>query len=133
MNSDFVRYIRVVLRWSWVTIILAAATSAVIVYRSADAPVVYTSTVKFEVSAPETEQVTLYSAVRTGTERDEISTVQADFSAIARGAVTARMTIDALGLKISVPEMQAKVDQVKKDIVAGKINVPDYYKVAAKK
>ena len=100
---------RVVLRWSWVTAILVAATVGVILYTSADTPVVYTSTVKFEVSPPEPEQVTLYSSVRTGTEREEINTVQADFSAIARGGVTARMTINDLGLKLGVLEMQDKV------------------------
>lgn len=109
MNSDLLKYIRVVLRWSWVTALVVLATVAVILYMSADTPIVYTATVKFEVSPPEPEQVTLYSAVRTGTVREEISTVQADFSAIARGAVAARMTISDLGLKISVAEMQDKV------------------------
>jgi uncharacterized protein involved in exopolysaccharide biosynthesis len=109
LESDVIGYVRAILRWSWVTIILVAVTVGVILYTNADTPIIYTSTVKFEVSAPEPEEVALFTQARVGTAREEISAVQADFSAIMRGAVTARMTIQALGLNISVAEMQDKV------------------------
>jgi uncharacterized protein involved in exopolysaccharide biosynthesis len=109
LGSDLFSYLRAVLRWSWVTVILVAATVMVIQRSAADVPLVYESIVKFEVSAPEPDDVTLFSQTRTGTAREEITAVQADFSAIARGAVTARMTIDTLGLNMSVLDFQDKV------------------------
>ena len=109
MDLDLLSYLRVVIRWSWVTIIAVAATVAVIMYTNADVPLVYTATVKFVVSAPEPDEVALYTTVRAGTPKDDIYAVQADFAAIMRGALAAQMTIDTLGLNMTTQELIDKV------------------------
>jgi len=109
LETDLFYYLRAILRWSWVTVILVAACAAAIVYTNANVPLEYESTVKLEVAAPEPDEVTLFSTVRTGATRDEISAVQADFAGIVRGAITAKMTIDTLGLNMSVQDFQDKV------------------------
>jgi uncharacterized protein involved in exopolysaccharide biosynthesis len=109
LDVDLFSYVRVVLRWSWVTIIAVAATVAVILYTNADVPLVYQATAKFIVSAPEPGEVALYTTVRAGTPKDDIAAVQADFSGIMRGALAARMTIDALGLKMTPQELLDKI------------------------
>ncbi len=109
MESDAVSYIRIILRWSWVTLILVAATAGVIIYSNADVPLVYWSTVKLQVAAPEPEEVALFTTVRAGSTRDEISAVQTTFAQIAKGTAVTRMTIQALGLKISPVELQDRI------------------------
>ncbi len=113
MDVDLFSYVRVIVRWSWVTLIAVAATVAVILYANADVPLVYEATVKFIIAAPEPDEVTLYSTVRPGVAKDDIAAVQADFSAIMRGAVAAQMTIDTLGLNMTVQEL---LDQVINEI-----------------
>ena len=93
-------YVRPVLRWSWVTILLIVGVVAVILYYNANLPVQYTSTVKLQASAPEADDVTLYSSVRTGTTREEISTVQSDFQSIVRSPTAAQTTVKQLGLQM---------------------------------
>lgn len=109
MESELFAYLRPVLRWSWVTVILVAATVAAIVYSNANVPLVYYSTVKLEVAAPEPEEVSLFSTVRTGTQKDEISAVQADFSGIVRGALAMQATIKELNLQMSWQQLMDKI------------------------
>jgi uncharacterized protein involved in exopolysaccharide biosynthesis len=93
-------YVRPVLRWSWVTILLIVGTVVVILYYNANLPVQYTSTVKLQASAPEPDDVTLYSSVRAGTTREEISAVQADFQSIVRSPTAAQTTVKQLNLQM---------------------------------
>lgn len=109
MDSDLFAYLRVIIRWSWMTLILVAATVAVIMYSNADVPVVYTSTVKLQVSAPEPDEVALYTAIRSGTDREEITAEQNNFSEVARGLASAAMTVQQLGLAMSAPELAERV------------------------
>lgn len=109
MDTDLLAYVRIILRWSWVTIILVASVVAAILYAHANVTPMYTATVKLEVSAPEPGEVALFSTVRAGATREEISAVQANFSVIVRSAMAAWMTIDALGLPMSMQELQDKI------------------------
>jgi capsular polysaccharide biosynthesis protein len=109
LESDLFAYLRAIIRWSWVTLILVAATVGVIIYTSADVPVVYTSTVKLQVTPPEPDDVTLYTPSRPGTSREEITAQQNNFSGVARGLAVAAITVKQLGLSMSAQELADRV------------------------
>lgn len=109
MESDLLSYIKTILRWSWLTLILAAATVGVILYANADVGVIYWSVVKLQVSAPEPEEVALFSTVRTGSTGDEIAAVQSSFAQVAKGTTVSRLTLQQLGLKMTTTELQDRI------------------------
>jgi len=109
LDTDLFGYIKIIVRWSWVILLLVASTMAVIYYSAANAPLVYRSTVKLEVSAPEPEEVTLYTTVRTGAAREEIGAVQSNFAQIVRTGSVAVRTLQTLGLAMSWQDLQNRI------------------------
>ena len=109
MQSDLFSYVRPILRWSWVTIILVVSTVAVIMYYSANAPLVYESGVKLQISAPEPDEVGLFTTVKSGATRDEIAAVQNDIPTVARGLAASALTVKQLGLPMTPGELSDKI------------------------
>jgi uncharacterized protein involved in exopolysaccharide biosynthesis len=105
LESDLFSYVRPILRWSWVTIILVISTVAAISYYNANVPVVYDSGVKLQISAPEPDEVGLFTTVKSGTTRDEITAIQNDLQPVARGLSAADMTIKQLGLTMTPTQL----------------------------
>jgi capsule polysaccharide export protein KpsE/RkpR len=109
LSSDVWAYVKPIIRWSWVTILLVIGAIAAVLYSQANVPQVYESVLKVAVSAPEPDEVNLFSSTRSTTAREEISAVQADFQNIASSTSAAKATIQQLQLPISVAEFQANV------------------------
>ncbi len=109
MDTDLFGYIKIVIRWSWVILLLVASTMGVIYYSAANAPLVYRSTVKLEVSAPEPEEVTLYTTVRTGATREEIGAVQSNFAQIVQTGSVAARALQTLGMPMSWQDLLKRI------------------------
>jgi len=102
-DNDFGHYWQIIRRRSWMILLLFAVTMTVILVRALTTKPVYSAGVRLQVIPMESEQITLYSPLKT-TSTDVIDEIGYQFvQAVANGS-TAWRTIAALNLNMDADQ-----------------------------
>jgi len=105
MAAETLTYLRIIKKRWWLILLLFVATIGVILYSSLREKPVYRAYVKLQVIAAESQEVSLFSTIRsTGTD-EEIVAVQVQFDAALHSYYVAWQTINDLSLGISAAEL----------------------------
>ena len=105
MAAEILNYIRIVRKRWWIVALLFVATIAVILVNAFREKPVYRAYVKLQVIAPESQEVSLFTTVRTVTTDEEIVGVQVQFDAALHSYYVAWQTINDLNLGITAAEL----------------------------
>jgi uncharacterized protein involved in exopolysaccharide biosynthesis len=104
-GSDFWNYVNVILKRLWLIVLLFLVTEGVILSLSYTADPVYRATVRLQVLAADSSDVSLFTQYRTSDFASEIQQAQSDFiRALNRGFV-AWQTIADLNLEIGATDL----------------------------
>jgi uncharacterized protein involved in exopolysaccharide biosynthesis len=105
MAGEILTYLRIIRKRWWLIVLLFVATIAVILVSAVREKPVYRAYVKLQVIAPEAEDVSLFTNVRTTTTQEEIVAVQVEFDNALHSYYVAWQTINDLNLGVSAAEL----------------------------
>lgn len=105
MAAEILNYVRIVRKRWWVVALLFVATIAVILVNALREKPVYRAYVKLQVIAPESQEVSLFTTIRTVTTDEEIVGVQVQFDSALHSYYVAWQTINDLNLGITAAEL----------------------------
>lgn len=105
MAAEILTYLRIIRKRWWLIVLLFVATTAAILVFSLREKPVYRAYVKLQVIAPESQEVSLFSTIRTVGTQEEIVGVQVQFDAALHSYYVAWQTINDLNLGISAAEL----------------------------
>jgi uncharacterized protein involved in exopolysaccharide biosynthesis len=108
-SSDFARYARILFHRLWLIIMLVAATESTVAVISLTRPLVYETSVRFQITAPPPSDVTLYQGTRSTSSVDPLTATRTDFISVLTSQDVAWDTVDSLKLPISGREVQQMV------------------------
>jgi len=103
--SDFLVYFNIIFKRLWLIILLFVVTVGTILGISYTAKPVYRSTVRLQVLATDSSDVSLFSTTRGAIPVDEIQQAQNDFIRALKSGFVAWRTIAALNLEISATDL----------------------------
>ncbi len=103
--ADFWVYISIILKRLWLIVLLFLVTVGVILAISYTARPVYRASVRLQVLAADTSDVSLFSTYRATTTVDEIQQAQQDFLRVLQSGFVAWKTIAQLNLDIGAPDL----------------------------
>jgi uncharacterized protein involved in exopolysaccharide biosynthesis len=109
-SSDIGLYSRVILKRAWLILLLVVVTAATVVGVSFTHPLVYRTTLRFQVTASPPTDVTLYQTNRSTISSDEIAKTRANFIELVTSLDVAWETVEALKLPISGRELVSTLD-----------------------
>jgi len=104
-GSDFLAYFNIIFKRLWLIILLFVVTVGTILVISYTAKPVYSSTVRLQVLATDSSDVSLFSTSRGTIPADEIQQAQNDFIRALKSGFVAWKTIAALNLESSASEL----------------------------
>jgi uncharacterized protein involved in exopolysaccharide biosynthesis len=105
MTAEILTYLRIIRKRWWIIVLLFVATIAVILVNAVREKPVYQAYVKLQVIAPEPQDVSLFTTIRTATTQEEIVAVQVEFDNALHSYYVAWETINDLNLGISAAEL----------------------------
>ena len=105
MAAEIMSYLQIIRKRWWVVVLLFVATIAVILVNALRETPVYRAYVKLQVIAPESEEVSLFTAIRSTSTDEEIVAVEVQFDAALHSYYVAWQTINDLSLGISAAEL----------------------------
>jgi uncharacterized protein involved in exopolysaccharide biosynthesis len=105
MTAEILTYLRIVRKRWWIIVLLFVVTIAVILMNAVREKPVYRAYVKLQVIAPEPEEVSLFTTIRTVTTQEEIVAVEVQFDSALHSYYVAWQTINDLNLGISAAEL----------------------------
>jgi|SRR5579859_1508977 len=105
-SSDAGRYARIIVHRLWLIILLVAATESTVAVISFVRPLVYETSVRFQITALPPGDVTLYQNNRSASSVDPLTATRTDFISVLTSLDVAWDTVDALKLPISGREVQ---------------------------
>jgi len=103
--TDFWIYLNIIRKRFWLTILLLLVTEGVILSVSMTAAPVYRSTVRLQVLATDSSDVSLFAQYRTTTTMSEIQQAQNDFTRALKSGFVAWQTVADLGLEIGALDL----------------------------
>jgi uncharacterized protein involved in exopolysaccharide biosynthesis len=103
--SDISLYGRVILKRAWLILLLVVVTAATVAGVSYTRPLVYRTTLRFQVTSSPPTDVTLYQTSRTTLSSDEIAKTRANFIELVTSLDVAWETVEALQLPMSGREL----------------------------
>ncbi|MFH1085057.1 MAG: Wzz/FepE/Etk N-terminal domain-containing protein [Chloroflexota bacterium] len=106
-TSDFWVYISVILKRLWLIVLIVLVTEGVIVSLSYTAKPVYRATVRLQVLATDSSDVSLFTQYRGTTSINEIQQAQNDFIRALKRGFVAWQTIADLNLEIGATDLLA--------------------------
>jgi len=105
MTGEILTYLRIVRKRWWIVVLLFVATIAVILVNAVREKPVYRAYVKLQVIAPEPQEVSLFTTIRSVGTQEEIVAVQVQFDSALHSYYVAWQTINDLNLGISAAEL----------------------------
>lgn len=105
MAAEILTYLRIILKRWWLILLILIVTTGVIMFNSLTAKPVYRAYVKLQVIAPESQEVSLFSASRPTGTQEQIVAVQQQFDAALRSGSVAWQTINDLNLGIAAGDL----------------------------
>ena len=105
MASEVLTYLRIIRKWWWLIVLVVGVAIGVIVVSSLRTKPVYRAFIKLQVIAPEPQEVSLFTAVRSVSTNEEIVAVEQQFDAALRSPYVAWQTIADLNLGISAAQL----------------------------
>lgn len=112
MNMDLKQIINTLWRWKILIGSILGVTILgliILVFTSQDT---YTSFVELQVTAPETEGVSLFGAVRYAGEREAVTIARNNFSVVVESEIIREQTVQELGLSESEAEYELEIQPV---------------------
>ena len=110
MTAEILSYLRIIRKRWWLIVVLLVATVAVILVNALREKPVYRAYVKLQVIAPESQEVSLFSTIRTSGTQEQIVAVQVQFDSALHSYYVAWQTINDLNLGISAAELLEGVE-----------------------
>jgi uncharacterized protein involved in exopolysaccharide biosynthesis len=105
MAVEILNYLRIIRKRWWITVLLFVATIAVVLVSAVREKPVYRAYVKLQVIAPESQEVSLFTTIRSVGTQEEIVAVQAQFDGALHSYYVAWQTINDLNLGISAADL----------------------------
>lgn len=105
MAAEILTYLRIIRKRWWIVALLFITTIAVVLVSAVREKPVYQAYVKLQVIAPESQEVSLFTTVRTVTTSEQIVGVQVQFDSALHSYYVAWQTINDLNLGISAAEL----------------------------
>jgi len=109
-TSDAARYARIIFTRLWLIILLVVATEGTVAAISYSQPLVYETSVRFQITTLPPSDVTLYQTTRsTSSSVDPLTATRTDFISVLTSEDVAWDTLEALKLPMSGREVQQMV------------------------
>jgi uncharacterized protein involved in exopolysaccharide biosynthesis len=105
MTAEILTYLRIIRKRWWVIVLLFVVTVAAVLVNAVREKPVYRAYVKLQVIAPESQEVSLFTTIRTTGTDEEIVAVQVQFDSALHSYYVAWQTINDLNLGITAAEL----------------------------